>query len=94
MTVSISKFTIYLFAFDAFLAFKKLVWDKCIETSRIYVQISDGMVSRQGRFSGKGTRTVELVTLLLFFAFFRLHNPKKVNCETTDERRLELATRV
>jgi len=42
------------------------------------------MVSRQGRFSGKGTRTVELVTLPLFFAFFRLHNPKKVNCETTD----------
>jgi len=24
------------------------------------------------------------VTLPLFFAFFRLHNPKKVNCETTD----------
>jgi len=81
---SISKFTIYLFAFDAFLAFKKLVRDKSIEISRIYIQISDGMVSRQGRFSGKGTRTVELVTLPLFFAFFRLHNPKKVNCETTD----------
>ena len=41
--------------------------------------------SLQGRFSEKGTWIVELVTLLLFFAFFRLHNPKKVNCETTDD---------
>jgi len=43
------------------------------------------MVSRQGRFSEKETRIVELVTLSLFFAFFRLHNPKKVNRETTDD---------
>jgi len=50
--MSISKFTIYLFAFDAFLAFKKLVWDKSIEFSRIYVEISDGMVSQQARVLG------------------------------------------
>ena len=38
----------------------------------------------QGRFSEKGTQIVQLVTLPLFFRSFRLHNPKKVNCETTD----------
>ena len=73
----ISKFTIYLFAFDTFLTFKKLVWDKFIEISRIYVQISDGMVSQQGRFSEKGTRIVQLVTLPLFFHFFSLAQTKK-----------------
>ena len=74
-------FTIYLFAFDAFLTFKKLVPDKSIEISRIYIRISGRMVSRQGRFSEKGTQIVQLVN---FAAFFRLHNSNKVNCEIID----------
>lgn len=81
----ISKFTIYLFAFNAFFTSQKLVRDKSIEISRIYIQISDGIVSQQGRFFEKGTRIVQLVTLPVFFTFICLHNPKKVKCETTDE---------
>ena len=56
--IVISKLTIYLFAFVAFLTCEKLVRGKCMEISKIYVQISDGMVSRQACLSGKRTPTV------------------------------------
>ncbi|KDR67189.1 hypothetical protein GALMADRAFT_1130874 [Galerina marginata CBS 339.88] len=87
----ISNFTIYLCAFFPFWAFRKpkksQKGEKVGEINRIFSKLLIGLlVARvhQGRFSGKGTRIVQLVAFALFFAFFRLPKRKKVNCETTD----------
>ena len=77
LSLGISKFTIYLFAFDAFLAFKKLVRDKSIEISRIYIQISDGIVSRQVAFLEKGRGLLNLWLCRFFSLFFACTTQKK-----------------